>query len=84
MDIYSPKSKNPENFKKNTIKGEIFRSEIVFELNDKQRNINIDNNKVSMFDTLKVKFYDRMALFFDYEQKVKDKSSSKINLVDEY
>lgn len=86
MDLYSPKAQKPVSFKKNTIKsdvitnkkGEVQGSEIVFELKEKKRKKDKETMTVSFFDFLKVKFYERMKVFFDYEDKYNEKPTTDI------
>ncbi|MFA4852175.1 MAG: hypothetical protein WC599_06620 [Bacteroidales bacterium] len=86
MDLYSPKSQKPVSFKKNTIKsdvitnkkGKVHGSEIVFELKEKGGGEDKETLIVSFFDFLKVKFYERMKVFFDYEDKYKEKPATDI------
>ncbi len=86
MELYSPKSKNPVSFKKNTIRGDVIinkkgearRTEIVFDLKKKERKKDKETLIISYFDFLKVKFYERMKVFFDYEDRYKEKPATDI------
>ena len=81
MDLYSPKSNDPNNFRKNTMRENVPETHkkgltgttIVFEMaNDNRRNNYPKENKkpdVSLIDHLRQKFYERMKLFFDSEEK---------------
>ena len=83
MEIYSPKSQKSVSFTKNTVKGdvmiskkgEIRKTEITIDSkkeNEPKKNKEIPG--VSFFDFLKVKFYNRMKVFFDYEDKYTERN----------
>jgi len=87
MEIYSPKAQKPDNFKKNTLrkkeviminsKATLTGRTVVFEM-DKDNSIkNIHRQTIvsSMFDYLKLKFYNRMKVFFDYEDKLRERKN---------
>jgi hypothetical protein len=85
MEIYSPKAQKPDNFKKNTLrkkevlminrKSTLTGKTIEFKIDKEifQNNIPRHNIVNSIFDYLKLMFYNRMKVFFDYEDKVKEK-----------
>jgi hypothetical protein len=91
MDIYSPKSQKTCNFKKNTMKGNVNinyktnsmkeESAIIFEfekMDNQKENKNEKKNFISeKLDFFKLKFYERMKLFFDYEEKSKENERVK-------
>jgi|GEM_PF-2165199 len=96
MEIYSPKAKKADTFRKNTMrkpeeimvnrKGNSIGSTIIFELNEEKKEKAIPKTKrenifVSMGDFLKLRFYERMKVFFESEGK--DEYSREINLADE-
>lgn len=88
MIIYSPKSQKPDVFKKNTVKNYVNYNRkiattgtvIEFEMNTQQeKNINTNDRKrkypfTRFFDLLKDRFYERMKVFFDFEDKYKEKT----------
>lgn len=88
MIIYSPKSQKPDVFKKNTVKNYVTYnrkiattgSVIEFEMNTEQeKNIKTIDRKrkdpfIRFFDFLKDRFYERMKVFFDFEDKYKEKT----------
>jgi len=85
MDLYSPnKAQKPVSFKKNTIRSDVatnkkeVHGKIVFELKEKERKKDKETLIISFFDFLKVKFYERMKVFFDYEDKHKEKPVTDI------
>jgi hypothetical protein len=89
MEIYSPKSQKADNFKKNTLKNKdiMINSKailngrtIIFELNDEEqkKKSSKSNMVISMIDFLKLNFYNRMKLFFDYEDKIKESTKTLI------
>lgn len=90
MEIYSPKAQKPDNFKKNTMrkkegfmitsKATLTGRTVVFEMDKDNsiKNIHRQNLVTSMFDFLKLKFYNRMKVFFDYEDKFKGKTTDVV------
>jgi hypothetical protein len=96
MELYSPKAKKADTFRKNTIrkpdeimvnrKGNSTGSTIIFELKEEKKEKVIPKPKkknlfISMGDFLKLRFYERMKVFFESEGK--DEYSREINLIDE-
>jgi len=88
MEVYSPKSQKADNFKKNTLrkndiminnKSTLTGRTVIFEMENEDHKINIRKCSLvtSMFDFLKLKFYDRMKVFFDYEDRFKEKTAIK-------
>ncbi len=89
MEIYSPKAQTPDNFKKNTLRNkEVLKINSKATLTGKTIEFNLDkeisqniiprhNTINSMFDYLKLKFYNRMKVFFDYEDKLKAEKIQK-------
>lgn len=91
MEVYSPKAQKPDNFKKNTMRkqsGEVMINSkptmigrtVVFELDKESPKSNAPKNNLmnAMFDYLKLKFYNRMRVFFDYEDRFKEGSKTAI------
>jgi hypothetical protein len=91
MNIYSPKSQKPDVFKKNTIKNQVTYSRkiattgsvIEFELKEDKKPADTMKSGekrrdpfTRLFDYLKDSFYERMKVFFDFEDKYKDKSKT--------
>ncbi|MFH0865689.1 MAG: hypothetical protein V1904_05815 [Bacteroidota bacterium] len=88
MIIYSPKSQNPDVFKKNTIKNQVTYnrkiatagSVIEFErITEKERKTKTFSPKRKdtfgrFFNFLKDRFYERMKVFFDFEDKYREKA----------
>ena len=81
MEIYSPKAKNAGSFKKNTKREDVLAVDTILE---KKETKNIKSEKTSMLDFVKMKFYERMTFFFDYEEKIKDKTTSKSNYIENF
>lgn len=96
MELYSPKAKKADTFRKNTMrkpeeiienrKGNSTGSTIIFELKEEKKEKVLPKPKrrnlfVSMGDFLKLRFYERMKVFFESEEK--DEYSREINLADE-
>lgn len=96
MELYSPKAKKADTFRKNTMrkpeeimvnrKGNSTGSTIIFELKEEKKKKALPKPKrrnlfVSMGDFLKLRFYERMKVFFESEEK--DEYSREINLADE-
>lgn len=93
MDIYSPKFQKPYNFNKNTIKEKVnihkksnstnIGTTIIFEFEEKKSPKDTKNEKknfiMEKIDFLKSKFYERMKMFFDYEEKSKENVSVRQN-----
>jgi hypothetical protein len=89
MEIYSPKSQTPDNFKKNTMKkngimvnrkSTLTGSTFEFELENKNQKVDIQKHNIAntMFDFLKMRFYNRMKVYFDYEDKMKEKITDAV------
>ena len=88
MIIYSPKSQNPDVFKKNTIKNQatynrkIATAGTVIEFErvtaqDRETKTSFPKRKVTLtrfFDFLKDRFYEKMKVFFDFEDKYREKA----------
>ena len=86
--MYSPKAQNPEVFKKNTIKNQVtFSRKVValgstIEFESKHEETVSDDNKKEVkgnpldrfFDFMKDQFYNRMKVFFEFEDKYREKS----------
>jgi len=88
MEIYSPKAQKADNFKKNTIrknegiminsKSTLTSPTIIFEF-DEEPAINKTPKQsfvTSMFDYMKLRFYSRMKVFFDFEDRIKEEAES--------
>jgi hypothetical protein len=86
MDIYSPKSQKPENFKRNTRKETVNISRkptanstgrtYVFDISENKKTIGKPIRKkknISIFDLMKTRFYERMKVFFESDDKYKEK-----------
>jgi len=81
MDIYSPKAQKPENFRNNTVKNNnsinvnkkatLKDSTINFEMNEKAEKPNLKKQKshILTLDLIKMKFYDKLKTFFEYEER---------------
>jgi hypothetical protein len=95
MELYSPKAKKADNFRKNTIKkpGEIIvngkgnsiGTTIIFEVKKAEKEkekpkLQRKNLFISIGDFLKLRFYERMKTFFDSEGK--DEYAGEVNLTD--
>jgi hypothetical protein len=89
MEIYSPKAKKPDNFKKNTLrnsdimissKSTLKGRTVIFEIDKESQKKSVTKQSLinSMFDYIKLKFYNRMKVFFDYEDRIKEKTSEAI------
>ena len=96
MEIYSPKAKKADNFRRNTIKksegimvnrkGNSTGTTIIFELKEVKKEKakpkpQRRNLFISIGDFLKLRFYERMKTFFESEGK--DEYSREVNLADE-
>ncbi|MGD0710440.1 MAG: hypothetical protein ABR968_04605 [Bacteroidales bacterium] len=90
MEVYSPKAQKPDNFKKNTLrkkdvvminsKSTLTSRTVTFEIDKETQKNNIPKHSfmTSMFDYLKLKFYNRMKTFFDYEDRFKEKTTNAV------
>jgi hypothetical protein len=87
MMIYSPKAQNPDVFKKNTVKNKITYSHKVVtsgttiefenikkESEEKDDGLVIKRNPLNRLCTyMKDQFYNRMKVFFEFEDKYREK-----------
>ena len=88
MEIYSPKLQKQVNFNKNTLKND---SDFLKKNQDKifitseeetKNTVTNDKNGVNIlykFDILKNRFYERLKLFFEYDEKSNDGITIKQN-----
>jgi len=97
MEIYSPGVKKTDTFRKNTMKEKVMVNSkgsfpgttVVFELKKERKRKNEPKLKkqrvfVSMLDFLKIRFYERMKVFFDYEDRYnKERVSTTLELSEE-
>lgn len=87
MNIYSPKAQKPEIFKKNTVKNQVTYnrkitaagSVIEFEMKseaDEISEVKRENLVVRFFNFIRDLFYEKMKLFFDFEDRYREKSKT--------
>lgn len=97
MELYSPKVQKADNFRKNTLKknDDILMnrkenytgSTIIFELKEEKKKkakpvVHRKNFFLSIGDLMKLRFYERMKIFF--ESETKDEYSNKITFADKH
>lgn len=90
MIMYSPKSKDPALFRKNTVKNQLaysqkivgMGSQIEFELRPEiddtmEETASPGSNMLERsFTFLRDRFYERMKLFFDFDERYREKSTT--------
>jgi hypothetical protein len=80
MEIYSPKSNHPDKFRKNTLSHSVQVSKkAVFEIETREKRKEEkavvkpkQKNRLSLMERLKLKFYERMRVFFDFEDRYEE------------
>jgi len=88
MELYSPKAQKPENFRKNKVKissvnvntkSTLTDRTVIFEMKENVGRSNSKKRKadISILDALKMKFYEKLKIFFEYEEKFKEKENEQ-------
>jgi len=89
MEIYSPKLQKQVNFNKNTLKKDFdfskknqnktYKILEEDEIKNTEKNDKNGVNILDKFDILKNRFYERLKLFFEYDEKSNDRITIKQN-----